>query len=717
MGFRTSEVKDGQFRVNGKPVLIKGVNRHEHSDTKGHVLSRDDMIRDIKLMKQFNINAVRCSHYPDDPYWYALCDEYGLYVVDEANIEAHGLGRYLGGEYGYNMSSPVAQQADWLESILFRVRNMVERDKNHPSVVIWSLGNESGKGENFAKAYHWAKDRDPSRPVQYEQAWRDDDTDIVAPMYHLIGQLEDFTRQNDPRPLIMCEYTHSMNNSTGNLQDYWDVIEAHPQLQGGFIWDWVDQGLLKYDLKGQAYWAFGGDFGPAGAPSDGTFCINGVVFPDRTPKPGLWEVKKVYQNVKFKADNLNKGLFTIDNQFWFTDLADFDVDYTIAGLDQTVAKGDIDLPEGLAPQTSKQVTIPLSAVKPEPGVEYFLNFQVTTKQATPMLTAGHIIAAEQFKLPIFQAPSRPAEIGDRQDLTVKQTYEGIAVHGQDFTIIFADKTGDLHDYVYRGISLMKQNLMPNFWRIPTDNDRGNHMPERCAPWKDIAGRRQIQSVNITEESPDKVTIMVTSKLATGEAEYINTYTVRRDASVAVKAAISIQADNTPELPRFGMKLALSGRFKRITWLGRGPQESYWDRKTGAFVGLYSGWISEQYTPYISPQENGNKTDVRWAVLEDDQGLGLLVVGRPLLEVNAHHYLEDDFDARVRHTIDVPFQNLTELCIDLHQQGVGGDNSWGNPVHDQYTLSDKHYEYNFVIKPVQDDKAVFMKEAISLQTRP
>ncbi len=716
VGFRTCEIKNGQFCVNGKAVLVKGVNRHEHNQFRGHVLSKEDMIADIRLMKRFNINSVRCSHYPDDPYWYALCDEYGLYVVDEANIEAHGLGTYLGGEYGYNMSSPVAEQDDWLESILFRVRNMIERDKNHPCIVTWSLGNEAGKGRNFEKAYRWAKGRDPSRPVQYEQAWREPYTDIVAPMYYHIDQLEAYCRLDDEnRPLIMCEYTHSMNNSTGNLQDYWDVIEAHPQLQGGFIWDWIDQGLLQQNSTGQSYWAYGGDFGPQGAPSDGTFCLNGITFPDHTPKPALWEVSKVYQNVKFKADDLAEGLFTVNNQFFFTDLSEYDVSYTITGMDKTVAEGRIDLPSGLPARTSLQVRIPDVSVTPEPGVEYFINFFVTTRQATAVVPKNHIVAYEQFRLPVFKklTETSPASING-PGLSLKKTYEGITVYGKGFTIIFDSETADLRDYVFHGVSLIKHNLVPNFWRIPTDNDRGNHMPERCEPWKNIAAARKMQSVEVTENTANKVMIIAKSKLPPGDSDYTTTYTVLKDGRVQVQAQIKINIDDTPELPRYGMKLAVLGDLKNIIWLGRGPHENYWDRKTSAFVGLYSGTVMEQYTPYIFPQENGNKTDVRWVALQNDSGLGLLVTGKQPLEINAHHYLENDFDARVRHTIDVPFQNLTELCIDLHQQGVGGDNSWGDPVHDKYRLLGKSYSYGFILKPIEGDKTDIIREAGRLQ---
>lgn len=701
VGFRTCEVKDGQFKVNGQPVLVKGVNRHEHNPEKGHVLSRADMLADIKVMKQFNINSVRCSHYPPDPYWFELCDEYGLYVVPDVNIEAHGVSTYPGEAYGYSMLSPVASDETWLKSLLFRTQNLVEQHKNHPSIVTWSLGNEAGRGGNFRKTYQWVKQRDASRPVQYEQAWLDDYTDIVAPMYHLLHELRRFVARKDPRPLIMCEYTHSMNNSTGNLQDYWDLIEAEPQLQGGFIWDWKDQGVLQENSDGEKYWTYGSGFGPSGAPSDKEFCINGIVFPDLTPKPGLWEVKKVYQNIGFFAENAAEGIFTIQNKFFFTDLADYSLRYEIKGNGKVILSNPIQLENGLAPQKSMQIKIPVKEIQAQPGVEYFLNFYAETKAATMMLPQNHIVASEQIQLPIFKSLAvAPLKAPKGKGLTAKKTYEGITIHADNFTIIFNAKTGDLHDYILQSVSVLRQDLVPNFWRVPTDNDLGNKMNERCAPWQNIAARRTIESVDLAVNSKDSVVIKVKSKIAPGNSDYWNTYTIRRDGSIDVLATLEINSDSLPELPRYGMKMVLRGDFKEMTWLGRGPQESYWDRKTGAFVDIYTGTVMEQNTPYIRPQENGNKTDVRWVKLQNAAGLGLKIVGHHPLEVNAHHYLDANFDARVRHTPDVPFQNLVELCIDLHQMGIGGDNSWGNPVHDKYKLLEKKYAYGFTIQPIR-----------------
>ncbi len=713
VGFRTSEVKNGKFLINGKPVLVKGVNRHEHNDKVGHYVTKEDMLADVRLMKQFNINAVRCSHYPADPYYYELCDEYGLYVVDEANIECHGLITYTPTpEYFNKASSPVASEPQWRAMLQARVNSMVERDKNHPSIVIWSLGNESGYGENIKYVYDWLKGHDV-RPVQYEPCWLENSTDIVAPMYIVASQLINFTKMNDPRPLIMCEYSHAANNSNGNLQDYWDLIEAHPQLQGGFIWDWIDQGFLQTNSDGKHYWAIGGDFGPVNVPSDGNGCINGITFPDRTPKPALWEVKKVYQNVRFKAVNLEQAVFTVKNNFFFTDLSDFNITYAIVGVDKIVSQGAVGLHDGLAPQTETRVHIPLDTHY-EAGIEYFVTFYVRTKRDRPGLAKGHLVAYEQFRLPFFKKYVNTEPVHKDDGLVLSKTYEGITIHKKDFTIIFDQKSGELSDYVYKGVSLLRRNLVPNFWRLPTDNDRGNGMPRRCEPWKNITSKQTIKSVKIVQNTADSAVIEVQSGLSSGQSEYTNTYVIRKDGSIEVWAEIKIETESAPELPRFGMKLATIGSLKTMTWLGRGPQETYWDRKTGALVGLYSGTVMEQYTPYITPQENGHKTDVRWVALQDDNGLGLLVAGKQLIEINAHHYLEEDFDERVTHTIDVPFNNLVELCIDLHQMGVGGDNSWGLPVHDEYKLREKDYRYGFVLAPISGTTQEIIEKAKRLQ---
>ena len=716
VGFRKLEIKNKQFLVNGRPVYLKGVNRHEHNQFKGRSLSHEQMEKEVKQMKQFNINAVRCSHYPDDTYWYDLCDEYGIYLVDEANIEAHGLITYTPApDYFHKAVSPIADDSLWKDALQFRIKNMVDRDRNHSSVIIWSLGNETGGGKNFETMYHWLKSYDTTRPVQYVPCYLDNSTDIVVPMYYTEGQLKGFIEKNDPRPLIMCEYSHSMNNSNGNLQDYWNLIEQYPQLQGGFIWDWIDGGIVQINSNGEKYWAHGGDFGPSDVPSDGNGCINGLNFPDLTPKPALWEVKKVYQNVEFKPVDLEKYTFSIRNKFFFTDLSEFTIDYEITGTGKVISQGKVKLDKGLAPQTKAEFTVPEVKINPEPGTEYFINFYVRPKNEIKGYPQGHIVAAEQIALPYFKKVMAKINVSDKKPgLVLHRTYEGITIHKNDFTIIFDSRSGELKDYIYKSVSLLRRNLEPNFWRLPTDNDKGNGMPQRCAMWKDITSKQIIDTVHVITETADSVVLEVKSKLSAGNSAYSNLYVIRNDGSIEVQAHVKISSDSLPEIPRFGMKLATIGSLKQMTWFGRGPHESYWDRKTGAFIGLYSGSVMEQYTPYITPQENGNKTDVRWIALQDTNGMGILIVGKQPLEINAHHYFESYFNQQTVHTIDIPFQNITELCIDLHQQGVGGDNSWGQPVHDKYKLLGKEYSYRFVMKPIAGDSQYILKQAQELQ---
>ncbi len=485
VGFRTSEIKNGQLLVNGQAVLVKGVNRHEHNERTGHTVSREQMLRDIQLMKENNINAVRTSHYPNDPIWYELCDEYGLYVVDEANIEAHGLMKYTPApDYFHKATSPVGTDSVWLDPLLFRIKNMVERDRNHPSVIIWSLGNESGGGDNFNQLYQWIKANDSTRPVQYETCYKESYTDIVVPMYYGEWQMHSYMKSNENRPLIMCEYSHSMNNSTGNLQDYWDVIKSNGKLQGGFIWDWQDQGLLQTMPNGEKYWAYGGDFGAEKGPSDGPFCLNGLVFPDQTPQPALAEVKKVYQDVSFILDDVSTGKLMLNNEFFFKNMNGYSLQYKLLENGITVDHKNIVLEGDFQPQTQRELQLEYSVENFNPKAEYFLNVAIQTPRTEGMVSQGHIIAYEQFLLQkgtsTFNSILTKAE-----PLHMRESWNEITIQGKDVTIIFNKKTGQLHDYVLNGTSMLLQNMVPNFWRIPTSYDLGNKMQNRCAIWKNI----------------------------------------------------------------------------------------------------------------------------------------------------------------------------------------------------------------------------------------
>ena len=472
IGFRTSEIKDGLLLVNGVPVRLKGVNRHEHDPYTGHVISEESMRRDIELMKQANVNAVRTCHYPDDPRWYELCDEYGLYVVDEANIESHGLG------YG---PDSLAKDPAWGPAHLDRIERMVERDKNHPSVIIWSLGNEAGDGVNFEQAYAWLKKRDPSRPVQYERAELRSHTDIFCPMYDSIESMVKYASVKQARPLIQCEYAHSMGNSTGNLQDYWDAIESHDQLQGAFIWDWVDQGFAAKTGTGLFYWAFGGDYGPSDVPSDQNFCCNGIVGPDRTPHPAYYEVKKVYQFVKFRAVDPAAGKIEVGNRYDFIGLERFDLDWELSASGRAVASGTVAKP-AVAPRGSQVLRLPLPRFQAQPGLEYFLNLSLRSRAASPGLPKGHIVAAEQIALPAA-APASPAAASALPPLAVEDGPRFIRVAGEGFALRFDRLTGALDSFVHGGRELLASGIEPNFWRAPTDNDFGNQMPRRLAFWR------------------------------------------------------------------------------------------------------------------------------------------------------------------------------------------------------------------------------------------
>ncbi len=694
VGFRRVEVRDGQLLVNGVPITIKGVNRHEHEPRTGRVVSEEYMLRDIQLMKQFNINAVRTSHYPNVPRWYELTDEYGLYVIDEANIESHGMENHP--------DTSLASNPEWTQAFMERTVRMVERDKNHASVIIWSLGNEAWDGSNFEATSAWIHQRDPSRPVQYEPARRRPHTDIVVPMYARIHDLEEYASEDHDRPLIMCEYAHAMGNSIGNLQDYWDVIEANRQLQGGLIWDWVDQGLYAVTEDGEEYWTYGGDFGPQIVPSDRNFLINGLVSPDRRPNPHFWEVRKVYQYIKTRPVDLESGTVEIVNRYDFTDLEEYELKWTVLADGQTIADGRV----GeilLAPHDSTVLRLPLPEIDPAPGVEYLLNVDYLTKQASPLVPAGHRVAWDQFELPIHEAVAA-TDVSTLPALDLETSEATYRIDGDGFSLTFDRAAGTMTSFTYRGTELVRTGLQPNFWRAPNDNDFGNDMQRRHRVWRHAGTDRFIASVTARQASEHVVEIDVEAKLPAGFTKYYTTYTVYGSGDVVVSNRfVPTPADTAlPELPRFGMTMTLPREFDNIAWYGRGPHESYWDRKTGAAIGPYEGAVMDQYFPYIRPQENGNKTDVRWVALTNSEGVGLLAVGMPLLNVSAHHFTIDDFDEglekRNRHTYDLKPRDLVTLNLDWKQMGVGGDTSWGARTHPEYMLPVREYSYSFRLRP-------------------
>jgi beta-galactosidase len=691
LGFRKVEIKEGLLKINGKAVLLKGVNRHEHDPDTGHTVAVDSMIQDILLMKRNNINSVRTSHYPNYPEWYELCDRYGLYVVDEANIESHG-------------AQQLAKDPAWLAAHLDRTERMVERDKNHPSIIIWSLGNEAGDGSNFEATYAWIKQRDPHRPVQYEQAHEKPHTDIVAPMYATVDKIVQYASQPKPRPLILCEYAHAMGNSVGNLFKYWDAIEKYDQLQGAFVWDWVDQGFRAFAENGEQYWAYGGDYGPPETPSDDNFCMNGLVAPDRTPHPSLSEVKKVYQYIKFKPVDLTAGRVEIFNGYDFTGLDGFDLFWEVRAEDRVVGKGTIDF--DLAPGQRGTVEVPLGGLNLQPGIEHWLDLSFRLADDTSWAEKGHELAWEQFQLTQAVQLGLAASPGR---LNLEEGPGNYTVSGPNFRLTFSKREGTISSFLYHGFEVVQTGPIPDFWRAPIDNDRGNGMPKRLAAWRTAGPNREVRSVRAALHQlqprsrrariagPATVRIIVDSILPAGNSAYRSIYTVHPTGDVIVENSFQPGAGNLPELPRFGMQMVLPAGFETMTWYGRGPQETHWDRKTGARVGIYTGSVKDQFVNYSKPQENGNKTEVRWVALTHPDGVGLLAAGMPLLEVAARHQTHQDLE-EARHWTDMPKRDVVMLNLDYRQTGVGGDNSWGARPHPEFTLTSQAYSYSFRLRP-------------------
>ena len=708
VGFRKVEQKNGQLLVNGKAILVKGVNLHEHHDRTGHYVDEQTMLNDIKTMKRFNINAVRTSHYPQPDAFYKLCNKYGLYVVDEANIESHGMGAT--NQSRFDETKHVAYLPEWEAAHIDRIKNMVERDKNIPSIIIWSLGNECGNGKVFYDGYDWIKQRDTTRLVQFEQAGTNRNTDIVCPMYPGIKSLINYAENNNDRPYIMCEYAHAMGNSVGNLQDYWNVIEKYPVLQGGFIWDWVDQGLIKTTDDGTEYWAYGGDFGPKDVPSDGNFCLNGLVNPDRAPKPHLWEVKKVYQNIKFKKQ---PNGYEIENNFDFTNLSEFIFTYKFELDGEVILENIIDSVDVKPSQkTILKIETPSNF---DNSKELILTISAIAKETKGVIEKGHEVAWEQF---IVNKPTAVAISKSNSNISIENTEAVIKVSNENIQATFNKTTGILVDLSFKnGENIIKneQGFTPNFWRAPIDNDFGNDLHKRSRVWRHVSKNRTVESIKATMQNGNAL-VVVKYDLVNEEnlkiAEFQMDYTFKGDGAVLIKNTFQKKQDKLPDLPRVGLNIQLLNEFENVTWYGKGPFESYFDRKTGVKIGTYSGLIEDFNWAYIRPQENGNKSDVRWMSLKNKTGKGIKIYGFPTIDFSAHHSIMEDFESLERtdgrqsegdlvtnrHTIDVKTRDLTSLNIDYKQMGVGGDTSWGAQTHDEYKLLEKQYEFTFLIVP-------------------
>lgn len=915
VGFRKVEIQDGHLLVNGQRILLKGVNRHEHDPDRGHAVTVESMIQDLELMKRHNINTVRCSHYPNVPAWYDLCDRYGMYVIDEANIESHGMG------YG---EESLANFPEWLEAHLNRTIRMFERDKNHPSIIIWSLGNEAGDGPNFVATSAWLKQHDPTRPVHYERAGFAPHTDIVCPMYPPPRQLRDYAEgravdagwgfklpaePSRTRPYILCEYSHAMGNSSGNMWLYWDLIYSLPYLQGGSIWDWVDQGLRKpvpplvtfknrgtlnlvsqpsgatrtegvyattvtlpdtpqlnltsaltlevevkparasghgtfiskgdtqwalqvargneleffvfiaggenrgwitltaplpanwegnwhrvagtYDgqslklfldgrqvaergvsgrvnanaypvviggnaehperkvagfirearlysraitaaelanprrahdpallvwldfTEGQEsrppgpdyFWAYGGDYGPPGTPSDGNFCCNGLITPDRRPHPGLLEVKHIYQNVHCKPLDLAARSIEVQNWHDFLNLREHTrLHWRVTADGKEIQRGSLPSPN-LAPRSSAPVAIPVRGFKPEPGREYFLEVSFRLERDTLWAKRGHELAWDQFKLP-DAAPAPELDLASLPPLGAQVTGHSLTLAGKDFSVRFDQRTGLLDSIRWRNLELIESPLRPDFWRAPTDNDRGRNMANAQGVWRTAHTDAQLVGFDQVARADGRaVTITTRHELPTVGARWDTRYVVLGNGEIQVTASFKPGRTNLPPLPKLGMQVTLNPIFERISWLGPGPQETYCDRKD-ARVGQYEGAIRDQlFWDYSKPGESGNKVDVRWAALRGKRGVTLLAIGDPLLSVNALHYHTADLEGPA-HPFELPWRELTTLNLDLQQMGVGGDDSWGAAPHPQYMIPAQDFTYSFRLRPIssRDDPA-------------
>lgn len=713
VGFRNIEIKNSQFLVNGKPVLIKGVNLHDHDQKTGHVISKELTLRDLKLMKENNVNAIRCSHYPKNQFFYDMTDQYGFYVIDEANIETHGMGTTNQGLDNNEKAKSVhpAYLPEWKAMHLDRTIRMFERDKNHPSIVTWSLGNEAGNGDNFYATYDWLKSHDTSRPVQYEGATDYENTDIQPPMYMKIPAMIKYAENNPKRPLILCEYAHSMGNSTGNFQDYWDVIEKYDVLQGGFIWDWVDQGILTWTENGEEYWGYGGDFGASEIQNDGNFCINGVVNPDRTPHPALAEVKKVYQPVKFTDWKISKSTFKVKNDYFFKGLSDIDFSWELLKNGKSVKTGTIGK-ISLEPQSSKTIKLELPEMEPQDN-EYALNIYAKTNKELPLIDKNYLVAYEQFITGTYKPE---IEKFTQKVIKIKVSDSALTMKSDAVTASFNLFTGKLSGLDYGNGNLILEALKPNYWRAPTDNDFGFKMPKKRAEWKLASTNQQLQKLEIRvdgkratmEDLSDldgkKIEILSTYKIGENLATAIMHYEI--DAKGIIKVTQNLQdiQEKASRLPRFGSTIILKNQYQNVIWYGRGPQENYIDRNTSALLGLYKTNLEKLYFPYIRPQENGNRAGIRWVSFTNNAGKGIEVIGEKPISFSAHHQYLSDFDAgntkAQRHTTDVPKRKFVNINIDDKQMGVGGDNSWGAQPHDEYQIEPKEMAYTFYIKPVK-----------------
>ncbi len=708
IGFRRVEVAERELRVNGRPVLIQGVNRHDHHETRGKAVTREDMLADVLLMKQFNFNAVRTAHYPNDPHFYDLCDEHGLYVVDEANIESHAFLRSL------------CRDTRYAQAFLDRGMRMVQRDKNHPSIVLWSLGNESGYGPNHDAMASWIRAYDPSRPLHYEGAlewdWYKEHsaTDVICPMYPSVEDLVRWAKSgHGERPLVMCEYAHAMGNSSGSLAEYWQAIRDHHGLQGGFIWDWVDQGLLQTDERGRRYWAYGGDFGDE--PNDVNFCINGMVWPDLEPHPAMYEIKKLTQPLRVEARSLSAGRIRIHNRQDFVDLSWLRGSWALC-VDGIVTKRGKLPALRIAPGKKRDFELPIERPALEPGQECHLTLRFHSAKPLAWAPKGHEVAWEQFAMPWRCARRRgagrsPSTRRDVARLIVDRDERTTVIAGDDLCVRVDERAGVISSFEWRQQQMIVSGPRLNLWRAPTDNDGvkawSSHPGRALGRWLEW-GLDEIELVSqgstLRRRRHGGVCLVLHHiAFASGAAtrrkdlriEHRHSYEIAPNGEIELQNRIDVAAE-LDDLPRIGVTLTLAPGFEALEWFGRGPHESYWDRKAGAPLGRYRGSVDEQYVPYIVPQENGNKSDTRWFALERSQHAGLLFAALQPIEFSVSHFSSQDL-YRARHTNELERLDETIVNLDLHQRGLGSA-SCGPDALPRYRIRPGRHRFGLKLRP-------------------
>ena len=695
VGFKQSEIKGNQILFNGKKLMIKGVNRHEFDPDLGQVVTREMMIQDIKLMKQNNINAVRTCHYPNVPEWYDLADKYGLYILDESNVESHG--------YGSGEKQRISDSEDFRAAIVDRMSRTIERDKNHASVIGFSMGNEAGWGSNFVAAKQWANSHHPEFFIIYEPN-NSVHGDALTPMYAKPQNIvEYYNRFGKGRPFFEIEYAHAMGNSTGNFQQYWDLFESEPWAHGGFIWDWVDQGIRKKGKNGKDFWAYGGDFGDK--PNDDNFCTNGLVLPDRTVHPGLSEVKKSYSSIKVEAVDLINGKVRVHNKYNFLRLGFVHGTWALEENGKKIQGGDVpvgDLPAG----TAKEVTLDLKQPAVQPGAEYFLTVSFSLAQDASWAAREHVVSWDQFEVPFNTNPAPSRQNDNLPAIKLAEIPDELVISNENFSVGISTRSGSISSYNVGGRELLTAALEPNYWRAPTDNDRGNGMPQRQGIWQIAAPNRITTSVAGEQVSTSIVKVTAASRLPAGNATQSYVYTIYGDGSIEVESSFKPGDVPLPDLPRVGMQMAVDGSLRNVEWYGRGPQENYLDRNIGAAVGIYKDKADNLWFPYIEPQETGNRTDVRWVSFIDDQGFGIKAIGMPLLNFSAWPFRMSELEhAKLpvnighKHPSEISESDDITVNLDFRQMGVGGDDSWGAPVHKEFLLPAAPYNYKFRLEPV------------------